>query len=235
MPSANGLGQLGRLTVNSAWETIFCPTARLLDSDGTSKDEPQARTTSHCFARGVKEKMTVSIEGGAPWRWRRIAFSIKDLQATIAALPTLSTAYDGTTGGIGHFRPNTDFFNTPTATNLHSIIFEGTQSLDWTSLFTATVDTSRVTLHYDKVSTYNNGNASGSVKQRNHWFPLNKNIVYTDDQAGNTMFTNGFSVTSREGMGDFYILDIIGRAFGNAVSGENLYIDQETTYFWHER
>lgn len=226
------LGQYSTPTANFGNSVLlFCPTARGLDSDGVQKDEISARTQTSIYARGVKEKIPVTVTGASPWKWRRIGFSIKDLHNRISGINGTAVGYNT---GIGNFRPNINLSGTTAETQLLTLIFAGTAGLDWTDSFHAKLDTSRITVHMDRFITLNPGNQAGRYKVYKFWHPLNKNIVYDDDERGTDMTTIPFSVSSKPGMGDYYILDLFQRAV-QGVATDIMTINPETTFYWHER
>ena len=63
-------------------------------------------------------------------------------------------------------------------------LFEGAGNVDWADVNSAKVDTRRIDLHYDKTITINSGNSSGVFRTYRRWHPMNKNLVYDDDQDG---------------------------------------------------
>jgi len=115
-----------------------------------------------------------------------------------------------------------------------SLIFRGSVNIDWFSPFNAKVDTSRVSIHSDRTVIINPGNATGSHKLKKMWYPINKNIVYGDDEQGPSINTTPFSTQGRQGLGDVFIFDLYQSTVsegGAAAMGVN----HEGTYYWHEK
>jgi len=214
---------------------LFCPTARQIDADGTAKDEPQARTKQTIFARGYKEVTTLRIAGGVPYRWRRICFRCKggpELWIANSASGTFSQPFYRMYTSFGYVRIAVSL---PVAfqTIIEADLFRGVQNQDWSSPFNAKVDTSTFDVVSDRTITLNPGNSVGHTRTVKQWYPMNKNLTYTDDEAGVTVDTNEFSVPGKQGMGDFFIFDIMQSTTSAQEAG--LLFNHEGTFYWHER
>jgi len=130
---------------------------------------------------------------------------------------------------------NQNVANMPNTINNHdAIIFRGAKGLDWTDPIVAPVDNARVSLKFDKTWTLRSGNQSGTVKEMTLWHPMNKNLMYGDDESGDQEATSYVSVASKIGMGDYYIMDIISQGAGG-TSSDLLQMVPNTTLYWHER
>lgn len=212
---------------------LFQPSYRTLDSDGTTKDEPQARTEQSTYARGYREVTTLRITGGAPWRRRRITFSAKGFPGLLTNADNLFTGdFFRLYTSVGYVRMTVGLSTTFQAI-VYNTLFRGFQGQDWSSVFNAKVDNSRLTIHSDVTSTYNPGNDTGTSRIIRQWSPLNKTLVYNDDEAGITEQTSGNSTLAKAGMGDFFVIDMYQSGLVDAASG--LTINNEGTYYWHER
>lgn len=235
-----GLGTLSDLTMQATQGVVvnlFCANARPVDSDGAFKDEPQARTKSNTYARGYKEVTTYRVTGGIPWRHRRIVFTMKGLPALLLSsnspTPGLFTPdfyYLTTSLGVVRNTTNLGVDKIGTITNL---VFRGAQIQDWFSPFNAKVDTTRISVMSDKTIHINPGNASGHVKLAKRWYPMNKRLVYGDDEAGTTENTTPFSTQGKQGMGDLFVLDFYQSTATDTAQG--LSVNHEGTYYWHEK
>jgi len=111
---------------------------------------------------------------------------------------------------------------------------KGRKSIDWSDPIIAPLDTSRITVKYDKTITSKSGNDRGTVREFKLWHPMNKNLVYGDDEAGDNMTTVFRSVTSKAGMGDYYVMDVITPGSG-AVTSDQLLLQSNSTLYWHEK
>lgn len=63
---------------------------------------------------------------------------------------------------------------------------------------------------------------------------MNSNLVYGDDESALTEGSTNFSTTSKAGMGDYYILDLINAGTGGTAS-DLLRIDCTSSLYWHEK
>lgn len=63
---------------------------------------------------------------------------------------------------------------------------------------------------------------------------MNKNLVYNDDEAGTSESTGYYSVDSKAGMGDYYVLDLMSGGQG-ATASDLLRLDLSSSLYWHEK
>ncbi|QSX73077.1 capsid protein [Delphin genomovirus 2] len=217
----------------------FVATARpALQVDGSagSPIERAVRTSQTCFMRGLKEKISIRTDTGAPWRWRRIAFTYKGdtLYSTEAGQNRLMSYFKDTgTNQSGMARIATTWTQSPPAFDeLCRILFKGTRNLDWDNEFIAPTDTARVKIVYDKTTTIQAGNEAGVYRTYSRWHGMNKNLVYDDDEEGTTEGLRRFSVEGPAGMGDYYIFDFF-QSNGNAE--DQLALSYNSTLYWHEK
>lgn len=222
---------------------LWCATAQDLTvgSNYAPTSLPAARTSSTCYMRGLSENLRVQTSSGQPWFHRRICFTHKGdnpfLTTTAADTATVqSTApYIETSNGMQRLWLNASVNNQPNTQNeRNGVIFKGAQGVDWTDFITAPIDTSRITLKFDKTWTIRSGNASGTVTERKLWHGMNKNLVYDDDESGALEATRYVSVESKAGMGDYYVYDIIQPGLG-ATSSDLIAITSSSTLYWHEK
>lgn len=130
---------------------------------------------------------------------------------------------------------NTDVNNTPNLRNsVDGIIFKGAKGVDWNDIIVAPTDTRRVSVKYDKTTLLRSGNANGTIREAKLWHPMNKNIVYNDDESGDKETTQYVSTQSRAGMGDYYVLDLIQAGTGGGA-GDLCLIQANSTLYWHEK
>lgn len=114
-------------------------------------------------------------------------------------------------------------------------LFDGQEGVDWVDQFLAKVDTTRVTLHSDKIVTINPGNESGAARAYKLWYPTRKNLVYDEDEAGSAKATSYISTKGKPGMGDLLVYDFIQLVVAPASGTPNLLFYPQGTYYWHER
>lgn len=247
--NTNTAGQSVTPAVNSAYVNattggifVWCATARDLSpgNQGASSTVTQeaSRTATSCYMRGLSEKIRVQTSSGIPWFHRRICFTYKGAEP-------FRTTYTGDTGGpqwmsetsrgIGRLWFNAQINNTPNyLNNILSILFKGTEGQDWNDALTAPVDNRRVTLKFDKTWTLQSGNNNGVIRERKLWHGMNRTLVYDDDEGGAFETQSNFSVDSKAGMGDYYVIDILIAGSGGATT-DIVRLDSTSTLYWHEK
>lgn len=234
----------GSLIVNGrdACEMVWCPTAMDLSGSNGASTVAQVplRTASTCFMKGLSENIRLFSNTGAPWFHRRICFTYKGItpfRATQSADTPVNAhgPFVETSSGMERLAFNLNVNNELAArTAMWGVLFKGANGKDWNNLLIAPVDTSRVSLKFDKLWTYRSGNANGVVATKKLWHPMNKNLVYDDDENGDVEQESYFSVNSKAGMGDYYVVDFISCATGGTAS-DILTIDFNSTMYWHEK
>jgi len=104
---------------------------------------------------------------------------------------------------------------------------------DWLDPITAPVDTLRISVLHDRVTAIRSGNDSGVAQSHKRWHPLRKTIHYADQEIGGSIAPSPFSVTTKPGAGDMYIMDII---VGNSDDPtDRLDFLPTSTLYWHEK
>lgn len=212
---------------------VWSPTARPAEQNtgtpGAAIDK-MVRTNSTCFARGVKESIVLQTNSGLSWMWRRICFTLKGTAINDGnSDPATSEVFRQTSSGMMRLMTHDD----ATIGRLLPLLFRGQQGTDWQNFFLAKVDTMQVGLKYDRTRVINSGNDTGKTIRMSLWHAMNKNIYYRDDENGDLMTPNAWSVESKQGMGDYYIVDIVQSNGGDSV--ETLNMDINARYYWHER
>lgn len=225
---------------NTGGVFLWCATARdITDSTGepNTVTNSMQRTATTCFMRGLSERIDIQSSSAVPWKWRRICFALKDptlfasgTGATINYPGYLDSSHGYLRGWINALVNN----DNPALSNLQSVLFQGAQNVDWSDAIMAKVDTRRVDLKFDKTRIIQSGNDTGVFKKYPHWHPMNKNLVYDDDERGESTVSSNFSVTDKRGMGDYVIMDIFN-AHASASAADVLRIQSESTLYWHEK
>lgn len=172
----------------------------------------------------------MSTNSGASWRWRRIVFAAKGLAQSI---PGFYGNYETSNGWP---RALIDYSGNGPATirnEWENFMFEGAGLIDWYNVYTAKVDTKRCTLMYDKTRIIRSGNANGTFAQSKLWHPLNKNVVYNNDELGESKTNQTTSTLSKAGAGDVYIVDLLTCNTGSAT--DSIAFEPECTTYWHEK
>lgn len=215
----------------------WCATARNNETNNANpgtKFDQATRTSSHCYMVGLKENIQIQILSGLPWQWRRICFTFKGKNTLGGYLPAISSTwqpYSETSSGYQRTLNNvpstsvTDFFN---------LLFQGRFNTDWKDPMIAQADPQRITVKYDKVTTVASGNEQGVIRKYPRWHPMRKNLEYDDDEQGGGMGASHFSVESKLGMGDYWIIDIIVPRVGSNADDLATF-GTESTLYWHER
>lgn len=215
---------------------VWSPTARQPE-DGTGTVTPVQESTrgaTTCYMRGLKEKITLTSNDGCPWLWRRVVFYSRDATLRNANLIAGDTVYRPYFYGTSGYQR---VVNQPVIGGPYDDrIWKGTAGQDWSDFLDAVVDTRRVDLVYDKTVSLNPGSQQGFNRSFTRWHPMNKNLVYDDDESGGKEATNYWSVTDKQGMGDCYVVDIFQSGAGRAPNNDSqLYFRPEATLYWHER
>lgn len=214
---------------------IFCATARdTTPAAGAPRlgliSDRATRTATTCFMRGISERMEIQVADGMPWQWRRICFTLK---GTVDILPTSTSFSPFLETSSGYTR----VLNQPSAgvrTAFEALLFQGQISADWNSPITAKVDTTRVTLRFDRTVTIASGNDDGVIRKYRHWHPMNKNLVYDDEEIGGTNVPAVYSTQSKLGMGDYIIADYFYPRTG-ATTTNQLSVGVASSLYWHEK
>jgi len=217
---------------------VWSPTMQSLVTSGVSNEliDASDRTATTCYMRGLSEIVRFQTSSPIPWFWRRICFTMKGVLAATSAAPVnTERAYVDTSNGIERFWLNLQINDSNTyLSNIYGLIFKGNINQDWPDPIIAPLDPTRITVKYDRTTTLRSGNNVGTVGEKKFWHGMNKNLVYDDDEVGAGTATAYQSVTSKAGMGDYYIIDIFSAGAGGG-SGDVLRIDANSTLYWHEK
>ncbi|UOK20984.1 capsid protein [Chifec genomovirus UA13_100] len=221
----------------------FCPTAMNLNQGATNPNyaiNVAERTASTCFMRGFQENLRIQTNTHLPWFHRRVCFTWKGSGPfnTAASTDTPTQTYSpyvDTSNGMERIWMNQSVNNmSNTRSNQWEILFKGALGSDWNDLITAPIDTARVSLKFDKTWCIKSGNEAGTIVERKLWHGMNKNLVFDDDETGESMKSGYFSTDSKAGMGDYYVMDIFQGGMG-AASTDLLNVVSNSTLYWHER
>lgn len=244
--STSGTSQT--ITAATAWVNgnatgifLFSPTCMDLTTPTSHVISQEAgRTSRVCFMRGFSEHLRIQTSSGLPWFHRRICFTFKGGSAfnTSVSTDTVTQGYNvyvETSNGLERLwlNQNVNAMGNTTAAQV-GILFKGEKNQDWNDLILAPVDTSRVTLKFDKTWCIKSGNTVGTIAERKLWHPMNKNLVYDDDEAGVAEGSSHFSVDSKSGMGDYYIMDLFQAGLGGTAT-DQLNVYSNSTMYWHEK
>ncbi|QCS37569.1 capsid protein [Tortoise genomovirus 12] len=236
---------LGSATIAGGSTGIFlyCPTAMNLLQGGSNPNyaiNTAERTATTCYMRGFKENLRIQTNSHMPWFHRRICFTWRGAGPFNAAskldTPTQTyVPYSDTSNGMERlwFNQSVNAMQ-QTTQDQWGILFKGNLNQDWNDLVVAPVDTTRVDLKFDKTWLIRSSNESGTITERKLWHPMNKNLVFDDDETGESMVSQYYSVDSKQGMGDYYIYDIFTAGLGSS-STDLINISANSTLYWHEK
>lgn len=226
---------------------LWCPTARYRASAPGNYDS--ARTSDTVFYKGIKEQFTFRTSSGEPFRWRRIIFEMSSppsaefisvykyvagTNATdkggIEADPAL-----GYEGVVTYGRP-LKVLTTQEQESLEALLYRGVLNVDWWDRWIAKTDSSQVKIRYDKTRIFNPTNGAGVIKQVKQWIPLNETMKYDEGEIGSADTSGMFSNSQRNTMGNIFIFDTFqGNTADTTAAVDHLYLNCESTIYWHER
>lgn len=208
--------------------TVFfwCATARDRESNAGNPTADSVRTSQTCFMRGVKEHIRITTNDSTSWAWRRICFTGKGVWSS------QTTTVDSIETSAGWTRVLTNVVTTGYYQAVVGSLFKGTQGVDWDSVSTAKTDSTNFKIWYDKTRVINSG-SGGVMRDYKIWHPMNKNLVYDDDEQGEDESPARYSTIGRPGMGDYYIMDFF---IPNVIAtAHTLTFGTEATLYWHEK
>lgn len=214
---------------------LFCWAASARASTTGISNQPNphdeaTRTATTVFVRGLKERIEITTNNGLPWQWRRIVFAQKGMWNDITQTSTFQLS---SLTSSGYRRLVNEAWGT-SRSFLTNYLFRGVVGNDWNDEINAPIDTRRVTVLYDKTRAISSGNERGVMRTYKLWHGINKNLVYDDDENGGAEDSSAFSVSSKAGIGDIYVIDIF-RPRGGSVPGDQLAFGPSATLYWHER
>lgn len=228
----------GGLNENTCAFFLWCATAR--DANTTSggtrgtKLDQATRSSTTPYMVGLSEKIEIQCSNGMPWQWRRICFTVKGQVGIPANTTSFANAVQTSNGWV---RVMNQLGGAPGGGAMYDImfrLFKGQVNSDWVDPMTAQVDTGRVTLKYDKTVTLSSGNDEGFIRKYKRYHPMNKTLVYDDDELGGGTFQGNYSTTAKAGMGDYYVVDMF-RARTGSDATDQLSVRPESTLYWHEK
>lgn len=226
-----------QLRANNLYIFPWIATARDLTKGGDTQfgfpAEDATRTSNSVYMKGLRENISFTTQDGTPWRWRRVCFTMKG--PVIAQLSTNGYLLYNELN-YGYARVMNSVRGTPIDTAFADLMFKGQPQQDWISVMEAPLDTNRISVKYDKTRTFNGGNQTGMARSMKMWHPMEKRLVYNDDEAGAGETTSVLSTFSKQGMGDYYIVDFIeGTGTDAGPTTPQAYWRVNSTLYWHEK
>lgn len=211
-------------------------------ADPATVDDPATRTATTCYMRGLRENITLSLYSSHPWVWRRICFRFYgdsfDRNAIDPGLANIFAQFSLLTSG-GYARAintfdQTNEFAQDLRTRMQAYMFKGAEGTDWTDVFTAKTDSTRLAIAYDRRSYVRSHNDSPNERRLKIWHPMNQYLIYDEDESGGSQFNGSVSADTRKSMGDYYVVDFFSPVRGG-TDGDDLYYEPQATLYWHER
>ncbi len=218
------------LRANAGYQCfLWIATARTLEN--LAVRDASSRTSTTCFMRGLKHTDYFVTNNGDNWLHRRIIFRVKGDDLVNAA---------NTTPSFRLFLENSSGYTRTQAlargaglAAADALVFEGAANVDWNDRFIAKTDSARVTIMSDKTTVMSPKNTVNEIKRVSRWYPINKNLVYNDDENAKGATGAFNSVIGNAGCGDVYVFDMFGAADGQRTS--TMSWRAEATLYWHER
>jgi len=201
------------------------------------------RTNTYCYYKGISERYTLLPNDNSVWWHRRIVFSTKRRYAeedtVTAGSGTLAPAVTGTGITRRKFKDMSsstglDGFNV-LLTFIQNDVFQGTFNIDWVDPMRAKLNREKITVHSDRMTTLRSGNDVSAPRITKHYTPINKTLVYSDVENGQTMSSSPYTVQSKPGIGNIYILDLFECPVPNDTTASTLNITSQQTVYWHEK
>lgn len=235
-----GVGTAGGLSViptetGGGFNSLFLASGREFKSNPSK----HARNAATIFVRGYKDRVLLTVSGGSSWTWRRIVFAFKGPRIrNFWSDNTLGEQYWGLGSGSGSATARTiGPMPDQIATQIRDLLYRGSAQVDWYDPFSASIDTTRVTLFSDTTHSINPTNESGRTRSFNLWTPINKNLNYDGFEQEEGKVSRPYSTEGKPGIGDIYIFDQVRRdtplASGAPLS--EMVFSPEGTFYWHER
>lgn len=235
-PTSTPLRMVGGADYMYAW----IATAR--DKDNGSGPAPieydPTRTSSHCFMRGLRERIDILTSSPVPWLWRRILFCYKGNSLLVEQGEPDAVLWNETSDGYTRFYANvgdaTDAPSFALGEKIKDLIFKGTEGKDYTNSYSAKIDTDRVTVMSDRTTVIKSQNDKGIIRMFKGWYPMNATLIYDEDEDGSVTNNGLLSVNSNKSMGDVYVIDFFSAGLGSTSDDELRFLPTATLY-WHER
>lgn len=210
---------------------LWMPSARGLS--GAADQTTVGRTDTNPYMVGLRENWTMRTNSGIEWQWRRIVFTMK-------GGPLRSPNLWYVDGGAGYTRLLRNLSEDTSSSGpgsalylaLVDLVFDGTLNVDYSNVFTAKTDNTRVTIKSDRTRNLNSGNQNGRIITLRTYTPMNKTLNYDDEENGPSIVGSSYSTLGKPGMGDVYVLDLFR---GNGTTSDQLVVSSDATLYWHEK
>ncbi|QCW23717.1 MAG: capsid protein [Gemykibivirus mouti2] len=230
------------MTAGATYNFAFVPSARTFHANSSIQQQrawDYTRQSTYTYSVGYSERVTLVANSSANWRWRRIVFTMKNLEPAQSfqsgALFNYNTSVEPEPGYV---RTMYNFANNTLSRQLlFREIFQGTQGVDYSDPFNAPLDPTRIRILYDKNISVASGNDAAHWRVRRFYHRNNSRLIYNEKETGDHKDTGSeashYNNSSRLGQGDLWVVDMFACA-GGSGSDELRFLPQGT-YYWHER
>lgn len=214
---------------------IWCPSWR---QRRTGSTDEHVRANQEVYMRGIKDRIMVSATFSLIHR--RVCFwshrRIDDARPYVFDNPDVIDAPQYQRRPLAPIYPTLD-------SEIFEYLFKGTVGFDYSenSRWDTPLDNKRVKVVYDKQYTITPNYAApegaqfGKTMTRKLWHPINRKILYDDDEEGADVNGSGWSAQTPDSLGNYYVLDIFstGQYIEGSTDQVGTYMPESTSY-WHE-
>lgn len=225
------------------WNATWRPKLTQLGGAQPTVDDDATRTSTRTWMRGLAERIEIQTSGSAAWEWRRITFTFFSNHFYLFNDDPLNNGtavrYNiETNTGVNRALTFFNGGNTNDAalvTQLFAYVFKGAQDTDWRNPMTAKTHSDRVRIKSDHTTLIRSGNDAGIIKKYRKYHPMNRTLIYDEDEVGGVVGDGVLSAAVNASMGDYYVLDIFKPTLAAQETEESLTFAPEATLYWHER
>lgn len=213
------------------YNILWCASARERVPNNTggigTVDDESTRTATTVYAKGLRERLSIQTNSAVPWTWRRIVFTCKGTAALFATTPLFLLTSNG------YARLVQELGSGATA-QVQGMVFDGTVGLDWRDPLDAKIDQTLFTILSDQTTIITPQTTAGAIRNYSRYYPLEKNLTYYEDEQGGENSSAAFSTLGKPGMGDLMVYDIFAPK-GGAAFTDQMTVDIQSTFYWHEK
>lgn len=240
----------GAFTMNAAdglqiclWNATWRPKLTQTGGAQPTVEDDATRTATRTWMRGLSERIEIQTSGSAAWEWRRITFTFfsnhfylfndNPINNGTAVRYNIETN-TGVNRALTFFdggNPNDEAL----VTQLFAYVFKGAQDTDWRNPLTAKTHSDRVRIKSDRTTIISSGNDAGVIRKYRRYHPMNRTLIYDEDESGGVVGDGVISAAVNASMGDYYVLDIFKPTLAAQSSEESMSFNPEATLYWHER
>lgn len=214
----------------------YCPTYRYLNPSNAAYSA--LRTSTSPYYIGLSEKFNFQPSDNSVWMWRRIIVAVKEnigldvqmkangAQDSVNAVTTRPFHNLGITSSVQSWQDMYD--------EVQANLFKGIKTTDWSDQMIAKVDNTVFTVFCDKTRRIASGNDVSAPRYMKHYQPINRTVVYRDEENGVSVTPYPTSVQSKPGVGNIYVFDLFQAPVPKTTTSSLTFSCTSTTY-WHEK